>query len=411
MSGKPLPGVIRAPPHTPDVPPNNRLVNGKPLLRVIHVPPHKTDVSLNKHPVNGIPQPVMTQAPAHKPQVPLSKRPVRRSIQDYVTNKTAKPSALQLEIKEDCHKKSEIQVDPMLHLLRNHPTNKRLYQDEPLELLDASNYSMVKTPEGKNISVGEGGKAEILLARDETTKQLVAVKVSNDKLEDLFEEFGFQTKAHKIIGKFAPGFKGLLQVRPGSPHAVSYGFRYFPVMEFCSITKDSPVALSLLKALTLHGKGHKFFSKYEWFKICRQIMLSVNRLTNGGLHHCDLKIDNILLRFEGDNVYPVIIDYGLAKEGIVYHKLRTLLSPVSDNVRLLRYPHVPPEMFTQNYLLPTSGLYSVAHCISCINAFVFMSKTLNKDMKAYREKSPEERPGYAHFRAIVEGYHRVFKNL
>ena len=336
-----------------------------------------------------ISHPVVTHQPANK-------RPVRKSIQDYVANKAAKPSDLQLEIKEHCHEKSGIQEDPQLNELLDHPQVLYLYHDEPIQLLDASNYSMVKTPEGKNISVGKGKNAELLLARDETTKQLVAVKVKfSGRLASLVEEFGFQTKAHKILGKNAPSFKGFLQVKNDSPFGVSEGFRYMAVMEFCSLTGDSPVALTVRDAYYMHENGEKLLSKQEWFQICRKIPMTVNTLAKGKLHHCDLKPDNILLRFEGDSVYPVFIDYGMAAQGgMVYGKKETLLTGFSEEDRQKYHVHVPPEMFTQNYLLPTSDLHSAAFCIRCINCKVFYSKSVDRMMTDYMNISPADRPDY-----------------
>ena len=340
------------------------------------------------------------QAPSQG-QTPASKLPVRQCIQDYVDNKEMKPTKTFLSIENHCHTASQIQEDPELNNILSQPTVKDLYKDKPLELLDASNYVMARLSGGENIRIGKGSYGELILARDETTKEMVAVKMSNASLEDMIKEFGYQTKAHKILGKFAPSFKGLLQVRKDSRHGVSSGFRYLPVMEFCSLADDAPVAMTLDDALSLYEKGHNFFSKHEWFQICIQILRAVNHLSSSGLHHCDLKDDNILLRFEGDSVYPVIIDYGQAKEGIVYNEKKTLHPRVSEEYMRKYHPHVPPEMFTQNYLLPTSDLYSAAFCILLINEVVFRSKKVQKEMEAYRKMSAQKRHGYTHLKSTV----------
>ena len=360
----------------------------------------------NKHP--GLIPPHKHIDEQAQVQDPVSELPVRQCIQDYVTNKPIGLTGISLNIRDHCHTKSQIQKDPKLSHLLRYPPIKDLYKDRPLVLLDGSNYSMARSPQGQNISIGKGTHGEIILARDETTKQLVCVKVSNERLQDIVIEFGYQTKAHNILGKNAPSFKGLLQVRQDSPYGAASGFRYLPVMEFCSLTSDSPVALTLREALILHQQGHKFFSANEWFQICRQIFVSVYCLANGKLHHCDLKLNNILLRFEGDSVYPVIIDYGLAMNGSVNNNQETLLKPITDSQILNLYPHTPPEMFKQNYLLPTSDLHSVAYCILHINESVFRSKLVKREMKAYMKMSPQDRHDFPHFLSTVEDILSVY---
>ena len=54
----------------------------------------------------------------------------------------------------------------------------------------------------------------------------------------------------------------------------------------------------------------------EWFDITKQLVEIIHKLQKEGFYHCDIKTDNVMVRFQDKNITPVLIDFGISVFGI-----------------------------------------------------------------------------------------------
>ena len=84
--------------------------------------------------------------------------------------------------------------------------------------------------------------------------------------------------------------------------------------------------------------------------LCIDLIRQINDLINAGIHHNDLKNDNIVVKQIGDNFYLTIIDYGLAKTNTEIKKdhisRENTFRPVGDH-----YYNTTANAFSPEYLL------------------------------------------------------------
>ena len=65
-------------------------------------------------------------------------------------------------------------------------------------------------------------------------------------------------------------------------------------------------------SLSTFLRGHNTITYIQKIYLCIDLIRQVNDLINNGIHHNDLKNDNIVIKQIGNNYYLTIIDYGIA---------------------------------------------------------------------------------------------------
>ena len=322
---------------------------------------------------------------------------------------------LPLYLQRECHDAENMIEDYSLEkVLTEWNCIRDFYDENQLQLLSSSDYEIVHVElneDVRNVSLGRGVFAETLLAKEILTDEYVAIKILHEADDPwgLYREFTMLAKARKILGQAAPKFKGFLQVKRQSRYAppeIKKDIHYFPVMEFCSLIPDSNMAMTMEYAVEQHKRGVKYFSKRQWARICLSLLDQVYTLERNDIHHLDLKGDNILLRYIADEVVPVIIDYGVARDAAPSDNCDTLFDPHPESDKL--FPQTAPELFRQNYPLPTSDLFSVALAILEVNDAVFKVNKLDTMMKEYRSMTPETRLKYNKLKPMV---HKILKKF
>ena len=291
--------------------------------------------------------------------------------------------------------------DPHLNSIQQSPAIKAINYDRQIPIVHSSDYS-VETLNGEPVLIGKGSAGTLILARHNDTGKFVVIKLLSTNTMKLCLEFTLQAKAHQVLGRHAPDVVGFLQVKKSS--SLNKGcpegqMRYLPVMEFCPLVPDSKVSMTLLQAAFCHLGGTRMLSKKEWANIFLTLIDKVNNLQSNDIYHLDLKPDNIMLCFDGDEPYPVIIDYGIAQT-VDRHRKRSVIIKTTLNPEML--PHCAPELFQQNYPLPTTDLYSLAFVMICINTRVLKSEALHKSLINFRESSPASRMDYEEFKSLIE---------
>ena len=339
-----------------------------------------------------------------------SLKPERDEVVEYL-RRCSKPKQcnFNLDLKRDCCSKEQLREDPELEeFLTKWDGVNDIYEEEQLSLLCSSDYTLI-TSLRKLVTIGSGKTCRTLLAREKSTNELVIIKIVKKKyctMGEMILEHTMQMMAHKAIGKHAPKIKGWLQVHPDSPLAFSdkERIRYFPVMEFCSVIQDQPVALTLSQAIEEHNSGNKILSKKEWANVCMRLLELCNELQENNIHHLDLLTTNILLRFsEEDEVFPVLIDYGMAMRSEGNPQGEVLYDPAFEDIE--EHPQVAPELYRQNHPLPSSDIYSVSYALGRINDHVLQLPEFSSTLSWYRDLEPSSRPNFADF------YSRVQSNL
>ena len=286
--------------------------------------------------------------------------------------------------------------------------------------------------------IGSGTSGCILIGRERTKGDLVAIKVANNVPNEatgsIFHEFMYQEQAHSVLqGKSCstPRPIGFLRMKNSSDKVQKYAL----VSEFCCVVPNVGVGMTLTNAYSWNNHN-PFITTEEWRDICLALLEAVETFMTWRIFHLDIKSDNIMLHFpkpqqqalnqwgssEEQNVSPhqlnasnggttknrvelKIIDYGSAESG---NKPCLFMSTPNET------PQVPPELCyfrnglsaamgdkssannqysnqpTPIYPHPTSDLHGVAYVISTISKHLNMVD-LSKAMELFMLREPQQR--------------------
>ena len=314
---------------------------------------------------------------------------VRPHLQGLIRSKTIQTDdGLVFDLAKDCATKPlhDPNMDRMREVWRD------INPKEKLPLLSSCQYSIV-TSEGKPVVIGNGSGKKLILAKENETQELVVIKISDDKDDalELVREFGMQNKAFDVLdGNIgSPVFRGFLQVVRSSSFSGKGNVRYFPVCEFCPAVSQLPFSLTVEQALDEHKQGRSLLTKDEWISMIQELLDAAKTYKENNICHLDINLNNVLLVFIEDRVFPVIIHYEFARN--LNYKTRNgePVFPPSNVFRL--HPHTAPELIELDHPLETSDLYSIAYIIRAINNQVLHCERLEWELRPYFDSEPQER--------------------
>ena len=335
------------------------------------------------------------KSPSQPNSQKVTKQSSRKQVQDYIARKPVKLVPGEFDLSKICNSKEERVVDlDWQRLIARERWIQEYDQIKGLKVLCHKDYEVV-TERGQAICIGKGTCGELILARELSTNKLVTIKVVSEGLEDLLFEFTLQAKAHDLLGKYSAKFIGFLQKKDRGKNGE---IAYMPVMEFYPVTGDAKVSLTFDEALMQHCEGNRMITGDEWIAICMTLLESARTLNAHNIYHIDLSDYNVLLTFDERNqVSPIIIDYGMSRNGArgmkshqVGHKSIFLPNPCAA----IMFPHSAPELFEQNYPTPTTDLFTVVYCMSRVSRFVFGCVMFQERVGYAYEVPPHERPLY-----------------
>jgi len=180
--------------------------------------------------------------------------------------------------------------------------------------------------------LGSGAFGSVYRARDMEQEREVALKQITFSTHD---------------GRFRENLKSSLRAEIQS----CAGIRHPGVAKVLSWGQDSENELYItqeyVKGPTLRScLGSREFTLQQCLSLMRDILLSLDEIHRGGIVHCDLKPENVILR-EGQS--PVIVDFGIARQ-------RTRRSKAGENVGTLLY--MSPEALLNLRLRPATDIYA-----------------------------------------------------
>ena len=319
---------------------------------------------------------------------------VRPQLWQFIQNKViATADDLVIDLAKDCTRKAL--YDPNMDRMQE--AWREIHPREKLPLLSSSDYTVI-TSGGKPVVIRFGNQGKVILAKENQTQDLVVIKISdyNKDAVDLVVEFGMQNIAHDVlygcIG--APVFRGFLQVLRSSPLSNERNFRYLPVCEFCPVVPQLPFSLTMQQALDEHKNGRSLITRDEWISIIHELLKAQKTFERNNICHLDLNLNNVLILFMEDRVFPIIIDYGCSRMLNSKNKSGEPIITASVFDTKLHHPHTAPELFELDHPLPTSDLYSIAYIVSCINQDILHCERLLWELRNYLNSKPHER--YTH---------------
>ena len=301
---------------------------------------------------------------------------------------------MEFELK-NCNTREKIVPDPDLDKSLTDKNIRQYNGQKYIKILCSSDYSLIRDKDYKAHCVGSGTWGHILLAREHSTGSHVVVKISKEPLQFNLPEFCLQQHAKGILGESTPQFKGFLQ---GIHNNVPY---YLPVMQFCPVTPDARVALTVSEALDQHHMGKPILTKDEWLSLSLTTLELVNRLNLNNIYHLDLNLRNILIVFgENDVPRPIVIDYGLSRYGRSDEGNGSMFNP--NPQAHITFAQVAPECFVQDYPEESTDLYGAVYILSTICAEIFGLHGIQEKLGYERSKPPSERPGYEELKLYTQ---------
>ena len=273
------------------------------------------------------------------------------------------------------------QDENLAHWIKNTKHFKDYFKDDepPPPILNGEDYKVLAY-------VARGSYGFVVLAEERNSRDDVIIKIPHKPCDGkriclLINEYMYHKKAYEVmIGKCRTTKPiGSIRQSLGSrqPHI------YMIVSKYCPLVPGYYSSLTLSEALLLHAKK-PICRKIEWRNICLSLIRGVQTLQWNDIYHNDIKLNNVLLEISGDEIVPVLIDFGEACS-----------STQGDEEKKTYFarPHVAPELLQQQTPHPTSDLYSVVYTILRIST-VLELPTLEHYCTEYRQKKLEDRVGH-----------------
>ena len=236
----------------------------------------------------------------------------------------------------------------------------------------SGNQFMVLETQNQSVKVSQGVFGVVLLGIDKGNNCLVALKLfrkyAGCNLKSMLIEIGMATKAHYYLHQKSVKYLALLKLRNDSYWARDYQ-QYVSVCEFCAVIPGIPVAVTVQDAIMKYPT--RMISRTQWRDIFSMLIEITYILYQVNIFHLDLKPDNIILCFNQDQLHPVVIDFGLARDEKPYP------GPVfrhrGKGANYFRF--IDPWLFHNNYPIWCSDLYAVIATIGHVITQLKLSYT------------------------------------
>ncbi|MFH0738201.1 MAG: serine/threonine-protein kinase [Candidatus Micrarchaeota archaeon] len=143
--------------------------------------------------------------------------------------------------------------------------------------------------------INSGGMAEVYLAKDDTTGETVAVKMARD--DSMSPELANQWMAVEIMALSRLDHENIVRMKDyGSEGATPY------------------IVMEYVEGATLKSAiGDEGLSLDETLSIMDQLLKGLKAVHEAGIVYRDLKPDNIMYYFSGDELRIKMLDFGIAK--------------------------------------------------------------------------------------------------